>query len=176
MNTIQYVVEALSEPPLCLPAANALRSLCDANRAALAPHLHAFGALHASLPNIPVSVEQILSHSIDLRFQDTERSKVLQSISSVIQALPPEDEIGPVEVRGLFLPTNKGVRVDVSKTIVNPVVTRLFEALQMTSRVRSGDLLYTEADWGSAPRGRQTPRDSTTPGSDWSCQGSNTRI
>lgn len=59
MNSIQYVVEALSEPSLCLPAANALKGLCDANRMALAPHLHAFGALHASLANIPVRVEPI---------------------------------------------------------------------------------------------------------------------
>ncbi|KAF9782538.1 armadillo-type protein [Thelephora terrestris] len=103
MNSIQYVAEALSEPSLCLSAANALRSLCDANRTALAPHLHAFGTLHASLVNIP----------------DTERSKVLQSISSVIQALPPDDEIVPVEVG----------------TIVNPIVTRLFEALHMSPRL-----------------------------------------
>lgn len=57
MGAIQYIAEALSEPSLCLPAANALRSLCDANRMALAPHLHAFGALHANLANIPVSIE-----------------------------------------------------------------------------------------------------------------------
>ena len=63
MNSIQYVVEALSEPSLCLSAANALRSLCDSNRAALAPHLHAFGTLHASLANIPVSVELIMPTS-----------------------------------------------------------------------------------------------------------------
>lgn len=31
--------------------------------------------------------------------QESERAKVLQSIASVIQALPPMDEIGPVEVR-----------------------------------------------------------------------------
>lgn len=67
MNSIQYVAEALSEPSLCLPAANALRSLCDANRAALAPHLHAFGALHAGLTNIPVRIVWILSHLADSR-------------------------------------------------------------------------------------------------------------
>lgn len=65
MAAIQYVAEALSEPPLCLPAANALRSLCDANRAALAPHLHAFGALHANLANIPVRIDPILSIHTD---------------------------------------------------------------------------------------------------------------
>lgn len=65
MNSIQYVVEALSEPSLCLPAANALRGLCDANRAALAPHLHAFGALLASLADIPVRVKLIPFTSIN---------------------------------------------------------------------------------------------------------------
>jgi hypothetical protein len=76
------VVPALSDASLCLPAANALRDLCDANRSALAPHITAFGELHAGLSGV----------------QDTEKAKVLQSIASVIQALPPEEEIGPVEV------------------------------------------------------------------------------
>ena len=66
MGAIQYVAEALSEPSMCLPAANALRSLCDANRMALAPHLHAFGALHANLVNIPVRIELILLPPADL--------------------------------------------------------------------------------------------------------------
>jgi len=65
MNSIQYVAEALSESPLCLPAANALRSLCDANRIALAPHLHAFGSLHASLAIIPVMIKLIPSPLVD---------------------------------------------------------------------------------------------------------------
>lgn len=54
MNAISYVVAALSEPALCLPAANSLRDLCDANRTALAPHISAFGELHANLVGIPV--------------------------------------------------------------------------------------------------------------------------
>ena len=78
------MVPALSDASLCLPAANALRDLCDANRSALAPHITAFGELHAGLSGV----------------QDTEKAKVLQSIASVIQALPPEEEIGPVEVCG----------------------------------------------------------------------------
>ena len=73
---------ALNEVNLCLPAANALRDLCDANRTALAPHITAFGELHAGLASV----------------QDTEKAKVLQSISSVIQALPPDEEIPPIEV------------------------------------------------------------------------------
>ncbi|KAI0087502.1 ARM repeat-containing protein [Irpex rosettiformis] len=96
MNAISYVVSALPEAALCLPAANSLRDLCDANRTALAPHISAFGELHAGLINIP----------------DTEKGKVLQSIASVIQALPPDEEIPPIEA------------------IVNPVVAKLYQALQ----------------------------------------------
>ncbi|KIP05962.1 hypothetical protein PHLGIDRAFT_36173 [Phlebiopsis gigantea 11061_1 CR5-6] len=99
MNAISYVVAALPEPALCLPAANSLRDLCDANRAALAPHISAFGELHANLTGTP----------------DIEKCKVLQSIASVIQALPPEEEIPPVEA------------------IVSPVIAKLYEALQSPS-------------------------------------------
>lgn len=55
MGVVSFVVTALSEPSFCLPAANALKELCDANRVALAPHISAFGSLHASLSSIPVS-------------------------------------------------------------------------------------------------------------------------
>ncbi|KAH7905355.1 armadillo-type protein [Hygrophoropsis aurantiaca] len=101
MNAVSYVVSALPEPSLCLPAANALRDLCDANRLALAPHIGAFAELHAGLGGIP----------------DTEKSKVLQSISSVIQALPPEEEIPPVHA------------------IVSPVVEKLTQALHSSSQL-----------------------------------------
>lgn len=55
MATVGFVVAALPDPQLCLQAANALRSLCDANRKALAPHIGAFAELHAGLTQIPVS-------------------------------------------------------------------------------------------------------------------------
>jgi hypothetical protein len=48
------VVSALSDPSLCLPAANALKNMCDSNRIALASHITAFGELHAGLTGIPV--------------------------------------------------------------------------------------------------------------------------
>ncbi|KAI6113429.1 armadillo-type protein [Pisolithus croceorrhizus] len=101
MNAISYVVAALPEPSLCLPAANSLRDLCDANRIALAPHISAFGELHAGLTGIP----------------ETEKSKVLQSIASVIQALPPQEEIPPI------------------LAIVNPVVEKLVHALGSSSQL-----------------------------------------
>ena len=82
MGAIAYVAAALHEPSLCLSAANSLRDLCDANRVALAPHIAAFGELHAGLVDMP----------------DTENAMILQSIGSVIQALPAAEEISPVEV------------------------------------------------------------------------------
>ena len=78
-----FVVTALPDQALCLPAANALRDLCDNNRIALAPHIASFGELHASLRGI----------------SELEKAKVLQSIASVIQALPLNEQISPVEVR-----------------------------------------------------------------------------
>lgn len=101
MNAITYVVAALPEPSLCLQAANALRDLCDSNRSALAPHIGAFAELHAGLTGVPVRLFfQCFGLIIRLdKSQDTEKMKVLQSIASVIQALPPEEEIPPVEVR-----------------------------------------------------------------------------
>ena len=66
--------------------------------------------------------------------------------------------------------------VDVFKTIVSPIITKLFEALQTSARVRFRDYPCTQSDGGSASGGCQTPRNSTTPGIDWGCQGLNTRV
>jgi hypothetical protein len=101
LNVLNYVVTALTDPALCLQAAVALRNLCDTNRKALAPHIVAFGQLHNGLEGIP----------------DSEKSKVLQSIASVIQALPPQEMVSPVEA------------------IVSPVVQKLVSALQTASSV-----------------------------------------
>ncbi|KAL0952434.1 hypothetical protein HGRIS_006706 [Hohenbuehelia grisea] len=101
MNVVGYIATALSESTLSLWAANAMRDICDANRAALAPNLGAFAQLHAALADIA----------------DTEKSKVLQSIASVIQALPPPEEISPIEA------------------IINPVVAKLAAALQSPSQL-----------------------------------------
>lgn len=56
MNAVSYTVAALQEPLLCLPAANALRDVCDANRSSLAPHIGAFAELHAGLTSVPVRI------------------------------------------------------------------------------------------------------------------------
>lgn len=57
-----------------------LKELCDANRAILAPHLNSFADLHRN-------VELLGSE---------EKSKVLESIASVISAMPAEAGIEPV--------------------------------------------------------------------------------
>ncbi|KAJ7153236.1 hypothetical protein C8R46DRAFT_473041, partial [Mycena filopes] len=94
---LQYVLGALADPDpgICLQAALALRSLCDANRRALAERISAFAEVHAGLGGVP----------------DSEKGKVLQSIASVIQALPPVEAIAPVEA------------------MVSPILQRLGEAL-----------------------------------------------
>ncbi|KAJ7432478.1 hypothetical protein B0H11DRAFT_808219 [Mycena galericulata] len=94
---LRYVLGALAdpEPGVCLQGALALRSLCDANRRALAGQIGAFAEVHAGIGGVP----------------DSEKGKVLQSIASVIQALPPAEGVGPVEA------------------LVRPVLQRLAEAL-----------------------------------------------
>ncbi|KAG5635745.1 hypothetical protein H0H81_010228 [Sphagnurus paluster] len=99
MSVLTYVASALTDPSLCLQAANALRNLCDANRKALAPQIGAFAELHAALGSIP----------------DSEKSKVVQSIASVIQALPAHDEISPIQA------------------IVDPIVIKLVEAMHSSA-------------------------------------------
>ncbi|KAI5120002.1 hypothetical protein M0805_008463 [Coniferiporia weirii] len=101
LGALNFVVEALDEPIMCLQAANALRELCDANRAKLASHIADFGQLHARLPRIP----------------DSEKAKIVQSIASVIQALPPELEVEPVDA------------------IASPVVAKLSEALNSAGQL-----------------------------------------
>lgn len=80
MNAVSYVVGALPEPSLCLPAANSLRDLCDSNRKALAPHTAAFGELHAGLAEVPVSSREacqiivVFTHAVLCRIQRRVRS------------------------------------------------------------------------------------------------------
>lgn len=62
---------------------------------------------------------------------------MLQSIASVIQALPPEEEIPPVLVSTLAISSAVSVVDVLLKAIVNPIVQKLAEALQSASTVRS---------------------------------------
>ncbi|KIK52851.1 hypothetical protein GYMLUDRAFT_179628 [Collybiopsis luxurians FD-317 M1] len=96
MSVISYVVQCLPDQMLSLHAASALRNLCDANRKALAPRIGAFAELHAGLAQVP----------------DSEKSKVMESLASVIQAVPALEAVPTVEV------------------IVSPIVSSLFEVIQ----------------------------------------------
>ncbi|KAF8632069.1 hypothetical protein AX15_002067 [Amanita polypyramis BW_CC] len=120
LSALNYIVSALEDPGLCLHAANSLRNLCDANRKALAPHISAFGELHARIDNIP----------------DSEKNKIVQSIASIVQALPPDEEIAPVEA------------------IVQPIVQKLGLALQssvtLPDEARSVAILHLETLSGIA--------------------------
>lgn len=67
LSALNYIVVALEDPSFCLHAANALRNLCDANRKALAPHISAFGELHARIDNITASyVFDLIRYSLNL--------------------------------------------------------------------------------------------------------------
>ena len=94
-TAVGYAISALPDPNLSLVAGNALRNLCDTNRKMLAPHLNAFAELHASIGHVP----------------NAEKSKVMESIASVIQALPPHEQISAVEA------------------MINPIVQALAETL-----------------------------------------------
>ncbi|KAL1742231.1 armadillo-type protein [Schizophyllum fasciatum] len=85
-GALEYATSALREPRLSLAAANALRSICDANRAILASRVGvgAFGGV----------AEMCVGEG---GVPDTEKGKVLQSVASVIQAVDPVEGIAPVE-------------------------------------------------------------------------------
>lgn len=59
LNALTFVVTGLHDLVLCLPAAGALRQLCDANRTKLAPHIASFGDILTSSAKIPVRFPQV---------------------------------------------------------------------------------------------------------------------
>jgi hypothetical protein len=81
LRAVTYTVNALIEPTLSLQASMTLKELCDANRSLLAPHIGSFAELHRNV--------EVLGAE--------EKSKVLESIASVISALPPKDAIAPIQ-------------------------------------------------------------------------------
>ncbi|KAG8802127.1 hypothetical protein FRC17_006479, partial [Serendipita sp. 399] len=81
LRAVNYTATALPEPSLSLQASITLKELCDANRATLAPHISSFASLHQNI--------ELLGPE--------EKSKVLESIASVISALPPAAALDPVQ-------------------------------------------------------------------------------
>ncbi|BGP18218.1 hypothetical protein JCM10213v2_006275 [Rhodosporidiobolus nylandii] len=102
LGAITFVVSALSsrEAELIPGAARALKGLCDANRKVLTGHVGSF-----------VQVLGGLEGSIE----DGELAKVLESVASVVQALPGTDAVEPL------------------LTLANPVVAKLQQAVSGAS-------------------------------------------
>ncbi|KZO91650.1 ARM repeat-containing protein [Calocera viscosa TUFC12733] len=101
MTATLYVLNSLNMSSVSLQAANALRELCDNNRTVLAQNsLSWFADLYGKLDTIP----------------EDEKEKVLQSITSVIQALPVEQAVEP------------------ATQVVSPLAIKLSEALSVASQ------------------------------------------
>ena len=80
------MVPALEDPVLSAAAAEPLKRLCDFGRSILTQHMEAFAQLHSKM---------------DSGIPPSERSKVLESVASVVQALPPAAAIVPLVVSEL---------------------------------------------------------------------------
>ncbi|GAA6037422.1 hypothetical protein JCM8097_008565 [Rhodosporidiobolus ruineniae] len=99
LGAITFVVSALSsnEAELIPGAARALKGLCDANRKVLTGHVGSF--------------VQVLG-GLEGKIEDNELAKVLESVASVVQALPGTDAVEPL------------------LTLANPVIEKLGQAVQ----------------------------------------------
>ncbi|WVQ82597.1 hypothetical protein IAT38_004727 [Cryptococcus sp. DSM 104549] len=104
LPVLSYLVPSLtSSSIISRSAADALKALCDMCRKRLVEHIGAFSELHGKIGDLG----------------DEEQSKVIQAITSVIQALSPPDAIGPVE--GIVSPIIERINAAVSTARSNPV-------------------------------------------------------
>ncbi|GAA5999141.1 uncharacterized protein JCM10292_001618 [Rhodotorula paludigena] len=83
LQAVSFVVQGLQEPELVPGAARALKGLCDANRKVLVGHVGSF--------------VQVLG-GLEGRIEDEELAKVLESVASVVQALPENELVEPLLV------------------------------------------------------------------------------
>ncbi|GAA5940738.1 hypothetical protein JCM3775_004883 [Rhodotorula graminis] len=81
LQAVSFVVAGLQEPELVPGAARALRGLCDANRKVLVGHVASF--------------VQVLG-GLEGKIDDAELVKVLESVASVVQALPENEVVEPL--------------------------------------------------------------------------------
>ncbi|ORY23548.1 armadillo-type protein [Naematelia encephala] len=82
LPVLSYLVPSLtSTPAISRTSADALKALCDICRGKLVQHIGAFSELHGKIGDLGPE----------------EQTKVIEAITSVIQALSPGDAIGPVE-------------------------------------------------------------------------------
>ncbi|KIM23910.1 hypothetical protein M408DRAFT_248853 [Serendipita vermifera MAFF 305830] len=148
LRAVNYTVTALAEPSLCLQASMTLKELCDANRVMLAPHLNSFADLHRN-------VELLGSE---------EKSKVLESIASVISAMPPEAGIEPVRavVQPLLESLARALSGQMPEETAQILCISQLRSLTGTAKgltVISDPLEDTiPVDQGAVSRARQDPR------------------
>ncbi|KAM0748278.1 ARM repeat-containing protein [Meredithblackwellia eburnea MCA 4105] len=81
LQAVSFVVPALSTPELAPQAARALRLLCTSNRKALGQHVGSFISVLGGLEG---------------KVEEDELIKVLESVASVIQGLPPDQFVEPL--------------------------------------------------------------------------------
>ncbi|TNY21281.1 armadillo-type protein [Rhodotorula diobovata] len=129
LQAVSFVVAGLQEPELVPGAARALRGLCDANRKVLVPHVASF-----------VQVLGGLEGTID----DSELVKVLESVASVVQALPENEVVEPLLV------------------LANPTIAKLASSVQGLSQSpdEARDLALQQLSYLTAlSRGLSDPED-----------------
>ncbi|KAL1406931.1 hypothetical protein Q8F55_006343 [Vanrija albida] len=104
LPVLNYLVPSLTSSHLVAPsAADSLKALCDICRSKLVNHIGAFSELHGKIGDLGPE----------------EQTKVIEGITSVIQALPPGDAIAPVQ--GILGPIVERLGQAVSAGQSNPV-------------------------------------------------------
>ena len=100
LPVLRYLVPSLtSSRSVSRSAADALKALCDICRNKLVQHIGAFSDLHDKIGSLGVSRAEAKVGFTETLRQVDEQTKVIEAITSVIQALSPGEAIGPVEVR-----------------------------------------------------------------------------
>ncbi len=149
---LNYVVSAIETPALASLGARVLKALCDLCRSELKQHVEAFGVLHGRVSLLQVSGLIYLSSYtsmfiIDSAFshltQPLDQVRVIEAITSILQALPPAESVQPVIVS---LCSNTLTLYTLSEpwlpqSIVTPIADKLQMCLGAASQVRSRQLL-----------------------------------
>lgn len=133
LEAVQFVMQGLGELALAPTAARALVSLCSDCRRAFIPHIGSFvqslAGLEGQLEVRPSFICRVLTAR-----QDAEFVKLLESVASVVQALPADEKVDAVLVSPRpVVPSDKW------QAIATPVIGKLLVALegQVSPPVRS---------------------------------------
>jgi hypothetical protein len=99
---LNYVVTAIDTPSLSSLGARVLKALCDLCRSELKQHVEAFGILHGRIGSLQVSDRfwPITRSKPTQRpaKQPPDQVKVIEAITSILQALPPSESVTAVIV------------------------------------------------------------------------------